>query len=176
VDEKTASPILDTFKEVKYALLAALVLLAYCITLLFFDSFLFFAPYFTLYVPASEISNLILDLLLSALTTVVLTVSVRQILLQRGSGETSKAGALGIIAALVAGACPCYYLIPLLAFAGTIGGVLGAVGILFNAFQTPIKLIAVLILAFSTYKLQKSGVCKVATPNQRVQRRQGLNE
>lgn len=156
-----ASPLVDTLKDSKYALLAIPILIAYGVLLLFFDQFLFFEPYFTFYVPPSGVMNLILDLVLTILTTVVLTMSVRQILLQRGGGKAARTGALGIVAALVAGACPCYYLIPLLTVAGTVGGALGVVGILLNAFQIPIKLVAILILILSAYTLNKSGVCKV---------------
>jgi len=139
---------------------------AYGAVLLFFDQFLFFAPYFTFYVPASGIGNLILDLILTFLTAIVLTVSVRQIFLQKQGGGASQTGVLGVVAALLAGACPCYYLVPLLAVAGTVGSALGALGILVNIFQIPIKLGAILILAFSTYKLNKSGVCKTRFPPQ----------
>jgi hypothetical protein len=145
---------LDTFKDVEYLLLSAAILVCYGIMFLFFDQFLFFAPYFTLYVPPSAYSNLALDLALTFLTAIVLTVSIRQILLQR-QGSASKTGILGIVAALVAGACPCYYLVPLLAVAGVIGGTLGALGILLNTFQIPIKLGATLILIVATYKLNK---------------------
>jgi len=169
------SPIVDTFRDPKYSLLAAATLVAYGVILLFFDQFLFFAPYFVFYVPPSEIANLVLDLVLTILTGLVLTVSIRQILLQRGGGGASRTGALGIAAALFAGACPCYYLIPLLAVAGTVGGALGAVGILLNAFQIPIKIAATLILVFSTYKLNKSGICKITPPRQTVVEKQNLN-
>ena len=162
------SPILNTFRDAKYTALAAPILVAYGVMLLFFDQFLFFSPYFVFYVPATGVENLILDLTLTFLTTIVLTVSIRQILLQRGGGGPSKTGVLGIVAALMAGACPCYYLIPLLAVAGTIGGALGAVGILINAFQIPIKLGAIAILVFAAYKLNRSGVCKVRIPNQKI--------
>jgi len=156
-----ASPILDTFKDARYDLLGVVIMVGYGIMLLFFDQFLFFSPYFTFYVPASAYANLLLDLLLTFLTAIVLTVSIRQISLRRQGGNASKTGMLGIIAALLAGACPCYYLVPLLAVAGTVGGALGAVGILLNAFQIPIKLGAMLILVVATYKLNKSGVCKI---------------
>ena len=155
------SPILDTFRDAKYLLLSVLIIVGYGTTLLFFDQFLFFAPYFTLYVSASAYDSLMLDLALTFLTSLVLTVSIRQILLQRQGESASKTGILGIIAALVAGACPCYYLIPLLTVAGAIGGTLGALGILLNTFQIPIKLSAILILVVATYKLNKSGVCKI---------------
>jgi hypothetical protein len=156
-----ASPILDTFKDARYVLLSLAIIVGYGTMLLFFDSFLFFAPYFTFYVSTSAYASLLLDLLLTFFTAIVLAVSIRQISLQRQGGGGSKTGLLGIFAALLAGACPCYYLIPLLAVAGTIGGALGAVGILLNAFQIPIKLGAMLILVVATYKLNKSGVCKI---------------
>jgi hypothetical protein len=140
--------------------------------LVFFDQFLFFSPYFVFYLPLSGLENFILDLILTVLTTLVLTVSIRQIVLQRGSGGASKTGVLGIVAALMAGACPCYYLIPLLTVAGTIGGALGAVGILLNAFQLPIKLAAIAILAFATYKINSSGVCKVRLPTKGIVQRE----
>ena len=162
------SPIVDTFKDAKYALLSVVIVACYGTMLLFFDSFLFFSPYFTFYVSTSAYASLILDLLLTFFTAIVLTVSIRQISLQRQGGSASKVGTLGIFAAILAGACPCYYLVPLLAVAGTIGGALGAVGILLNAFQIPIKLGAMLILVVATYKLNKSGVCKIRPQSQRV--------
>jgi hypothetical protein len=82
---------------------------------------------------------------------------------------------LGIFAALLAGACPCYYLVPLLAIAGIIGGTLGEVGILLNSFQIPIKLGALVILVVATYKLNKSGVCKIDPPSQSVLHKKRLN-
>ncbi len=156
-----ASPILDTFKDARYVLLSVMIMVGYGTMLLFFDSFLFFAPYFTFYVSTSAYASLLLDLLLTILTAIVLSVSIRQISLQSQGGSGSKTGMLGIFAALLAGACPCYYLVPLLALAGTVGGALGAVGILLNVFQIPIKLGAMLILVVATYKLNKSGVCKI---------------
>ena len=75
------SPLVDTFKDTKYVLLALTILIVYGVLLLYFGQFLFFAPYLTFYVPLSGVTNLILDFVLTILTTVVLTVSVRQILL-----------------------------------------------------------------------------------------------
>jgi len=155
------SPILDTFRDAKYVMLAISILVGYGLMLLFLDQFLFFTPFFTFYVPTSAVVGLVLDLILTALITIVLTVSARQILLQRAAGGACKTGALGIIAAVAAAACPCYYLIPLLAVAGTVGGAVGAVGILLNIFQVPIKVVATLILIFATYKLDRSGLCRI---------------
>ena len=82
--------------------------------------------------------------------------------------KTGMIASLAIVVALLAGACPCYYLVPILAIAGTVGGTLGAVGILINSFQIPIKLSALMILAVATYKLNKWGVCKIDPPSQIV--------
>jgi hypothetical protein len=152
---------LDTFRDTKYTLLSVPIILIYGTVLAFFDQFLFFSPYFVFYVPASGLANLALDLTLTALTTLVMTVSIRQLILQRSGGRASRTGTIGVIAAILAGACPCYYLIPLLAVAGTVGGALGAVGILLNAFQLPIKLAAALLLVIAGYELNKSGVCRI---------------
>ena len=174
--EIMSSPIMDTFRDIRYFLVAIPILVAYGIALLFFDQFLFFSPYFTFYVSHSGDMNLILDLLLTVLTTIVLTVSIRQVLFQRtAGGGATKSGAIGIVAAILAGACPCYYLIPLLAVAGTVGGALGAAGILLDAYQIPIKLAATLILFFTAYKLNKSNTCKVKAPTRNLaQKRQQL--
>ena len=162
------SPILDTFKDVRYLVLSVVIMLGYGVMLLFLDQFLFFAPYFTLYVPPSAYASLVVDVILTFLTAIVLTVSARQIHLQRQGGSGSKTGILGILAAVIAGACPCYYLPPLLAVAGAIGGTLGALGILLNTFQILIKLGATLILLVAAYKLNKSGVCKIRPQPQRA--------
>ncbi len=169
------SPILDTFHDARYVLVGAIIMVCYGVMLLFFDSFLFFAPYFIFYVQASAYPSLLLDIALTILTAIVLTVSIRQISLQRQGGKASKTGTVGIIAALLAGACPCYYLVPLLAVAGTLGGALGAVGILLNAYQIPIKVAAVLILVAATYQLNKSGVCKIRPPPQKAAQKQSSN-
>jgi len=166
------SPVLDTFRDTKYAILAISILIAYGAMLLFLDQFLFFAPYFTFYVPFNGAGDLALDAVLAALTSLVLTISIRQMLLQRAGGVVSKTGVLGVIAAVVAGGCPCYYLIPLLAIAGAVGGTLGAVGILLTGFQTPIKVAATLLLIFAIYRLNKFGVCKTRTASQGVKQNQ----
>ncbi|HUK49895.1 MAG TPA: hypothetical protein VLV18_02570 [Terriglobales bacterium] len=154
------SPIVDTFKDSKYVILTGAIAILYGLVLLTLDQFLFFSPYLTLFVPTEGEVNFILDIALTMLTSIVLTASVRQITLQHQSGG-ARIGFVGIIAALVAGACPCYYLVPLLAVAGTVGGALGAVGTILNAFQFPIKAAAILILVAATYKLNTTGMCKI---------------
>jgi hypothetical protein len=74
-----------------------------------------------------------------------------------------KAGLGGIIIAIVAGACPCYYLVPLLAVAGGAGGALAAIGILFEVYQLPIKLVSLALLGTVAFSLERSlrAMCRI---------------
>lgn len=134
-----------------------LVAICYGTMLLFFDQFVFFAPYFTVYIPSSNLVTLTLDVVLSVLTGIVTIVSIKQLrsVPVKPPGAV-RMGFLGILAAIFAGACPCYYMVPLLAVAGGFGGALGVGGILMNAYQFPIKLASVIILLSASYGLERS--------------------
>jgi len=131
---------------------------------LYFDEFYFVTPYFSAYFPTERFPLLILDLTISAVSGIVITLSVYQLRILPGlAAGPRRVGALGIVAALVAGACPCYYLVPLLAVAGGVGGVLGTLGILFSSYQIPIKLVSLGLLAFTAITTERSlrAVCDV---------------
>ncbi len=133
---------------------------------LYFNQFLFFAPYFIFYVTPDGFGLLALNLLLSALSGVVITLSIFQLRnIPRVPKGQGKVGLTGIAIAIVAGACPCYYLVPLLAVAGGAGGTLAAVSIIFEAYQLPIKVLSVVLLAGVTYTLERSlrASCAVST-------------
>jgi hypothetical protein len=134
-----------------------LIAVCYGVTLLFFDQFVFFAPYFTVYIPFSNLATLTLDLILSALTGIVTVISIKQArsVLVKPRGAV-RMGFLGILAVVFAGACPCYYMALLLAGAGGFGGALAVVGIFMNAYQFPIKLASAAILLGASYGLERS--------------------
>ena len=71
-----------------------------------------------------------------------------------------RAGLIGVLAAVFAGACPCYYLVPMLAAAGGFGGALGLTGIFFSVYQMPIKLVSIIILLAACYGLEKAARTK----------------
>jgi hypothetical protein len=121
---------------------------------MFFDQFLFIAPYLVFYVPLTGLATLALDILLSILTGIALVVSLQQFRSLRSRG-TSYTGILGIVVALVAGACPCYYLVPVLKIAAGVGGALGAIGILLNAYQLEVKTASVMLLLIVSSTLEK---------------------
>jgi hypothetical protein len=129
---------------------------------MFIDQFLFVAPYVVFYVPLTGLPILALDVLLSLLTGIVLVVSLQQVRSARSMG-TTYTGIVGIVAALIAGACPCYYLVPLLTIAAGVGGALEAIGILVNAYQLELKTASVMLLLIVSWGLEKSArtTCRI---------------
>jgi hypothetical protein len=122
---------------------------------MFIDQFLFIAPYLVFYVPLTDLAILALDMLLSILTGIVLVVSLQQVRSARSKG-TAYTGVLAIVAALIAGACPCYYLVPVLTIAAGVGGALGAIGILLNAYQLEVKTASAVLLLIVSWGLEKN--------------------
>ncbi len=157
---------IQTLKSPSYGILSLFVAGLFGLTLMYFDEFLFTVPYLTFYLPIEKIGNFALDIVLALLTGVVMAISLYQIkIVGTRKNAGSKVGLSGIFAALVAGACPCYYLVPLLSIAGGLGGILGAVGTAFYALQLPVKLASLGLLGFVTYSLEKSltAACYVGT-------------
>jgi len=149
--------VFQTFRNPMYVMVTAVIMISYCVMLLFLDQFLFIRPYFIVYVPLNSFGLLSIDLVLSVLTGFVAAVSIHEIKsnANRARGAT-RAGLIGMFAATFAGACPCYYLAPMLAAAGGFGGALGLAGILFNVYQIPIKLVSIIILMAACYGLEKA--------------------
>src|SRR2546426_11881920 len=149
--------VLEALRRPAYALAALGMATAFGIFFLYFNQFLFFAPYFVFFVPSEGAGLFALDVLLSALSGVVIALSVFQIrYTPRLSMGQARAGLGGIVIAFVAGACPCYYLVPLLAVAGGAGGALVTVGIIFEVYQIPLKLLSVALLVTVMYTLERS--------------------
>lgn len=139
----------EVLRKPGYGLGAALIALGFVVIFFYSDAFLFFTPRLILYLPPEQSQIYILDIAISILSGSVISLSLYQLRnLSQAINKSTKVGYAGIFAALIAGACPCYYLVPLLVVAGGIGGALGAVGILLNAYQFPIKLASLALLAF----------------------------
>jgi hypothetical protein len=150
-----------------HGLTALAIAVLFGATFLYFDEFLFFAPYFVLYIPPWDIGLLAVDLAVSVLSGVTIVSSIFQMKnVPRMGSRQGQVGVVGMVAALLAGACPCYYLVPLLAVAGGAGGALATVGILFDTYQLPIKLLSLTLLAAVTCTLERSlrASCNVETP------------
>jgi hypothetical protein len=148
--------VFQVLRKPGYGLAAGAIALLFGVMLAYFSEFLFFFPYVVFYVPPEELVTFGLDFSISILSGVVITASIYGIRNLRKGGSQAKGGVAGIIVALVAGACPCYYLVPLLAVAGGAGGVLGVLGIYMNAYQLPIKLLSLALLGSVAFSLERS--------------------
>ncbi len=140
-----------------YLLTTLIISLAYSIMLLHLDHFLFFAPYFVVFIPSNVEGMFLLDIILAVVTSIVLSVSIQQIIVRRSMPNRSvKTGILGIAAGLLAGACPCNYLVPLLALASGLGGALGTFGAILNEYELPMKLGSLAILMAAAISLERT--------------------
>jgi riboflavin transporter FmnP len=162
---KLAMQILAVLRRPPYVLPSLAIAAAISLLFLYLDEFYFVTPYFVVYIDPSRVPVFLLDVTISVLSGIVLIVSVYEIrTFPNLRGSYRKTGMAGIVAAFVAGACPCYYLVPLLAALGGVGGVLGTVGILFYNYQIPIKLGSLGLLAFAAFTLERGLRAACAVP------------
>ncbi|HEV2138819.1 MAG TPA: hypothetical protein VGR53_08245 [Nitrososphaerales archaeon] len=132
---------------------------------LYLDEFYFVSPYFASYIDPSRVPVLLLDITISVLSGIVLVASIYEIrTFPNLKGSYRKTGMVGVLAAFVAGACPCYYLVPLLAVLGGVGGALGALGILLYDYQIQIKLGSFGLLAIAIFTLERGLRAACALP------------
>ena len=161
-----APQLFGVLRRPTFGLLALAIGLLFALLFLYSDSFVFFSPYFVVYVPLDSTPYLLLDLVISALSGIAISGSIYQLrFAPYASSRNAGAGLAGMLAAVVAGACPCYYLVPLLALAGGAGGVLGALGIFLYNLQIPIKLLSLALLGFVLLMLERSLVAYCRIPS-----------
>ncbi|VVC06298.1 Uncharacterised protein [uncultured archaeon] len=149
------------FSNKKYFALAASIFVALLITLSIVSEFIFLSPNFLFYVPAYEIINFSLIVIVAALSGIVISLSIYRIRLMGTGVRKSGVGFLGSIIGASAGACSC----------GSIGfaviSIFGAVGGTATAFLTnyeiPLRLVSIAILGY-TYYVSVKGItaqCKI---------------
>jgi len=155
--------IASVLRRPPFALSAFTIAILLATLFLYFDQFYFVAPYFSILIVPERLPILMLDVIISAMSGMVISLSIYETKALPSLNAPRKVGLLGIVAAFVAGACPCYYLVPLLAVAGGVGGILGTLGILFFDYQVPIKLGSLALLSFTAFTVERSlrAVCDV---------------
>lgn len=140
-----------------YAVVAAAIAAMFAVLFLYFDEFLFFSPYLVFYLLPERIGYLTLDVAISVLSGIVLSLSLFQLFnVSKTKSKGQKLGLAGIVLAIFSGACPCYYLVPLLAVAGGAGGTLAFIGITLDTYQVPVKLLSLALVAFVGFGLERS--------------------
>ena len=160
-----APQLFGVLKRPIFGLLSLGITLSFALLFLYSDGFIFFFPYFVLYVPFDSTPYFLLDLVISALSGIAIAGSFFQLrFVPYVSSRNAGTGLAGMLAAVVAGACPCYYLVPLLALAGGAGGLLGALGIFLYSVQIPIKIISLALLGLVLFTLERSLVAYCRIP------------
>lgn len=149
------------FSNKKYLVLSASIFFSLLFTLSIVSEFIFFSPRFIFYVPLSASISFTLIVLVSALSGIVISLSIYRIRMMGTGVRKSGSGFLGSIIGAGAGACSC----------GSIGfaviSAFGAVGGTATAFLTtyeiPLRLVSIAILAYTYYVTVKgiTAQCKI---------------
>ena len=152
----------QVFSNSKYIILSILIFVVMFVPFMIILQFMFFEPFFTFSVPASEAFGFSLVVLISALSGLVLSMGVYRIRVLQTSRKKVSPSFAGTILGGFTGACGCISmniaLVPLLVpLAGLITFI--------EAYAIPLRLVSVSILGLS-YFITVRGItseCKIDT-------------
>lgn len=149
------------FSNKKYLALSIAIFGILLVLLSVVSEFIFFSPTFLFYVPVYDITNFSLIVIISALSGLVISLSIYRIRTLKSGIRRSGTGFFGSILGASAGACSC----------GSVGfavvSAFGAVGGTATAFLTnyelPLRLISIAILGYTYYAAVKGimSQCKI---------------
>ena len=142
------------FSNFKYLLLASIIFVSMMIGLLILSEYIFLEPYLISHLPPGSEFGFILITILSALSALVIPMNIFRINILKSSKQKMGGGIFGSIIGAIAGACSC----------GPVGfaviSTFGSVGATATAFltnyETPIRIIAIGILAVTYFTTVKS--------------------
>jgi len=148
------------FSNVWYVGLFSTFFIGLFLPLIIVTEFLFFEPYLVFYVPDYEMDSFISIIIISALTGLVLSMSIYRIRFLHSSTKKLRTGLLGSIIGAGAGACCGGIGIALISIFGAVGGV--ATSVLTN-FEIPLRVTSIGILGFTYYMIVRdlNRECKV---------------
>ncbi|MDH3657733.1 MAG: hypothetical protein OEM77_06315 [Nitrosopumilus sp.] len=150
--EKQVLALRVVFMNIRYIFLAIAIFLSLYLPLIIVTEFLFLDPYMFFYVPAYQLPNFISIVIISALTGLVLSMSVYRIKFLQASTKKLRSGLLGSFLGAGAGACCGGVGIALISIFGAVGST--ATTFLTN-FEIPIRLLSIGILAFTYLMIVK---------------------
>ena len=152
------------FADYRYIILAAAIFVGMLIPLSIISEFIFLEPYVIAHIPSGGEISFFLILVVSALSGLVLAMNVYRINAFRNSPKKKMGGGLfGSLIGAAAGACSCGPIgFAVISTFGTAGGI--ATAFLAN-YEIPIRLVAIVILAYTYYATVKSLAveCKINT-------------
>jgi hypothetical protein len=142
------------YSHKKYIILSISIFSGLWISLSIVSQFIFLSPIFVFYVPPHAILGFILIVIIGALSGIVISLSIYRVRMLGNSTRKSGTGFFGSIIGASAGTCSC----------GPLGftavSVFGAGGGTVTAFltnyETPLRIISIIILCYTYYASVKS--------------------
>ena len=132
------------FSNIRYVIAACVIFTAMFLALIYISEYLFISPYLTLYVPDYGFLGFSLIALVSALTGLVLSMAIYNILSLKAGKKSAGSGFAGSIIGTAAGTCSCSSV----GFAiFSIFGVAGSTATSFlREYEIPLRLLSIAIL------------------------------
>ena len=138
--------------NISYIFLAIFIFVSFCLPLIVVTEFLFLEPYVFFYIPIYQLADFLSIVIISALTGLVLSMSVYRIRFLQASTKKLRSGLLGSILGVGAGACCGGIGVALISVFGTIG--IAATAFLTN-LEIPLRLLSIGILVFTYLMIVK---------------------
>ena len=136
--------------NIRYIFLAIVIFLLFYIPLIVVTEVLFFEPYLFFYVPIYQLSNFLSIVVISALTALVLSMSVYRIRFLKATTKKLRSGLLGSFLGAGAGACCGEIGVALISIFGAVGS--AATSLLTN-LEIPLRVLSIGILVFTYFMI-----------------------
>ena len=142
------------FSNFRYVGLASMIFTLMTIGLLILSEYIFLEPYVISHLPSGSELGFLLIMTLSALSALVIPMNVFRINILKSSKQKMSGGVFGSIIGSAAGACSCG---PVgFAIISTFGSVGATATAFLTNYETPIRIIAIIILVITYFTTMKS--------------------
>ena len=149
-----ANTITLVFSNLKYVVLASVIFVSMVIGLLILSEYIFLEPYVIGHLPSGSELGFVLIITLSALSSLVLPMNIFRINILKTSKQKMSGGVFGSIIGAAAGACSCG---PIgFAVISTFGSVGATATSFLTNYETPIRIVAIIILIITFFTTIKS--------------------
>lgn len=149
------------FSHFEYLGIAAAIFAAMLMLLLVLSEFVFFEPYFILYVPEERLVSFVTLVAVAVLSGVVIPMNLYRVRVLQNKARKAGGSFLGSIIGAAAGACSCGPVgFAVISTFGTVGGIATS---FLTTYEIPLRLLSIGILSFVYYATVKSIVaeCKI---------------
>ena len=142
------------FVNLKFLFLSLIIFSSMMITLLIISEYIFLEPYFVTHIPSGSEFGFFLITAISALSALVIPMNLFRIINLKSSKQKMSGSIFGSVVGSVAGACSCG---PIgFAIISTFGSVGATATAFLTNYETPLRVIAIIILMITYFTTIKS--------------------